>query len=257
MSVSNTYPPIVPDWNTQQDNPQDPPSAQSQSSIPPKRGRAPKTLIIGAVIIGFLGLGIAAIFQKEYIQKHISALISSNAPQASFEVTISGTNFLVPGNYLYRLEYGSGIKTTKVHLILPWRKRQPGKDPTYILSATLKASDSLTPQMLFQRVFKPLFDGAPIDLGQGLKQYSFKPGTPYASEKLYQRNTTKGTQFARCITVPGTPQNGHCQASILIAKDVTLRYRFAHDSLRDWPKIDAGLTEFIESLKVKTGQGDH
>lgn len=252
MSVSNIFPPNVPDWNTQQDDLQEPAASQTLDPANPKKRR----IITAAIIIGLFGLGTAALLQKDYIQAKISAGIASSTPQASFEVAISGTNFLVPGTYLHRLEYGTGANTTKVHLILPWRRRQPGKDPTYILSATLKARDKLTPQTLFQRVFKPLFDGAPTDIGNGIKRYKFKPGTAYSSETLYLWTTTKGTQFARCLTVPGTPGNGHCQASILIAKNVTLSYRFAHGSLTDWPKINTGLTEFINSLKVKPDQRD-
>ncbi len=248
MSVSNTFPPTVPDWNTQHDAPQD-------QSIGQKRQSITKIFIVGLGIIGLFVLGTAGMIHRDYIRGEISALVSTKSPQASFEVTISNTSFLVPGTYLHRLEYGTGVNTTKAHLILPWRKRQPGKDPRYILSATLMAQGKLTAQALFQRVFMPFLDGPPKAFDLGLKVYTFKSGTPYASEKLYERKTTKGTQLARCIAVPGTPQNGHCQANILAAKGVVLRYRFAHNLLSDWPQIDAGLTEFISTLKVKTNQG--
>jgi len=254
MSVSNTYPPDVPDWNTQQDTLEGQMAGLHQGPDGQKPPSITKIFIVCVGIIALFVLGSVAMINKDYISGQISALLSTKSPQASFEVTISNTSFLVPGTYLHRLEYGTGANTTKAHLILPWRKGVPGKDPTYIVSATLMAQGKLTPQALFQRVFLPFLDGPPKAFGLGMKVYTFKPGSPYASEKLYERKTTKGTQLVRCLAVPGTPQNGHCQANILVANGVTLRYRLAHNLLSDWPQIDAGLAEFIKTLMVKTGQ---
>lgn len=194
-----------------------------------------------------------------------AALFRNNAPTAdsSFvSLSVRGVHLQVPGNYLESRasRRGGDVDVLNLSAVLPNLRGYSAADAGLFLS---NAADSpvvhlmlrgdtnrLTPADRLARIYRPYIadpNGTPDRFG--LTRYTFREGTGYELNDLYQASSGAGLVLLLCERPAQDLPSPNCLAiDRPVAQGVTLSYRFKLAQLSQWRQIDAGVNGLIANF---------
>ncbi|MGQ0741325.1 MAG: hypothetical protein ACT4OG_03390 [Alphaproteobacteria bacterium] len=170
------------------------------------------------------------------------------------QLNVGGTGFRIPGNYILFASDRKGGKRKNVRLVafLPDLRgysasdrqeladNSPASEAVYL--SLREERFNVTEKERLTRIYHPQLisrEGKPGP--HGLRQYEFKPNTGYRDDDLFVGETEAGPAALRCTRPSKIAPSPNCLREILLAKGVTLTYRFKRRHLAEWQAIDAGV----------------
>jgi hypothetical protein len=193
-----------------------------------------------------------------FIEEHPSPT-SRSTPIA---VSVNGTSFAIPANYLIYSSARSGGKRKDLSLWAMLPSFQGFSDWESSTFAS-NAADSPIVYMLIREdpynigekerleriylnyVVDPIGKPGPF----GLTEYTFRDDSGYRREDLFVGQSDKGLVVLRCVRLSQEVPSPSCLRDERLAKGVALSYRFKRTHLADWRDIAAGVDTLIASFR--------
>lgn len=219
------------------------------------------------VPLGILAItvGLSAAFLIYYLAPVNPTLFGKQITPTSrddlIRFSLGGAQFRIPANYLlYAADrQGGEKKEIQMFALLPnlsgWSNwdadafSSNAQDSRVVYLNLHEDRSGLSEEEKFNRVYRDyLLDHQGRDTKFGLTAYRFRPDTGYRDEELFVGRN--GTVFVlmRCVRASKQVPSPSCLREILLAKGVSLSYRFKRSHLQEWRdiafKIDLRIKNF-------------
>jgi hypothetical protein len=180
------------------------------------------------------------------------------------QLNVGGSGFRIPANYILYASDRNGGKRKNVRMValLPDFRGYSASDRQELTDHSAESEAiylslreerfNVSEKERLMRIYIPQTVSREGEPGpHGLRQYAFKPHTGYRDDDLFVGETEAGPALLRCTRPSKIAPAPNCLREILLAKGVTLTYRFKRRHLAEWRAIDAGVRQMIESFRRK------
>lgn len=227
------------------------------------RKRSGWLIPLGVFVVTFV---LSAMFLLLYLAPSAPSLFDEQvAPTSRTDIItlrVNGRSFHVPANYLLYASARQGGDRNEIAMfaLLPdmtgwsnWAADEFNSntpDSRVVYLTVHKDKIGLDEADKFKRVYLDYVterNGAP-GLYE-LRQYAFRQDTGYRAEDLYVGHSESGTVVLRCVRPSHDVPSPSCLREMLLARGVSLSYRFKRSHLAEWREIAANTDRLMASFQ--------
>ncbi|HEY8948925.1 MAG TPA: hypothetical protein VIM56_08595 [Rhizomicrobium sp.] len=212
--------------------------------------------------------GLSALFLLYYLVPAPTSFIEEHVAPTSrtdpVAITINGTKFSIPANYIMfaRARQGGALKEAQLFTALPdfqgyseWHASSfsgNAADSPVIFLLLREEQFKISEAERLQRIYMTyVTDPAGKPGPFGLIQYVFRDDSGYHGEDLFVGQMDGKPVVLRCVRFSQQVPSPSCLRDQRIGSGVTLSYRFKRANLGRWQEIAQGVDKLIVSFRVK------
>jgi hypothetical protein len=179
------------------------------------------------------------------------------------ELTIQGTDFAVPANYIQNPAARAGGNQNSLALAALFPSLRGYSDSeanlfqgnaadSPVIHINLRAdTDTLDAKTRLRRVYKPYAVNPTGTAGPfGLTQYEFRPNSGYERNDLLVGQGASGLVLLLCERAAGDLSSPNCRSTDQpLERDLSITYRFKRAYLARWREIDSGIHGLVRKFE--------